>query len=122
MVKKFKIYSIGNDGSFNYYVFDKRQLMVEELSKMLREVFGLKLDMYDESFDKNYKLVHKKRHFEKYKDYHESLRATRNNSRADIFYGSKKVFLTVICSASSRKKFNEDLFKFCSMPEPKERK
>ncbi len=112
MKNKIKLHAIGNEGNFNYYIFDKKKVVVETLSKILTKILDLKINLYNP--DNN-----KKINIEKHKDFHENLgHRIRINSRSDIFYGDKKMFITIHCSQKLRLKFNEELFKIVKMPKP----
>ncbi len=110
MKKKINLYAIGNEGNFSYYLFDKKNEVYLSLERLLNEIF----DFYLEEF------VHennKKTNVEKYNDLHKrSPINTSNNSRVDIFYGNKKMFVTIHSSLKLRLKFNEKLFKIVNMP------
>jgi hypothetical protein len=108
---KIKLYSIGNEENFNYYVFDKKQKVAEYLSMISHKVLGIYLE-----FDNPENT--KKINIEKYKDYHEGHSSTEK-VRLDIFYGDKKMFVTIICSKKDRLRLNEELFKIAEMPKPK---
>lgn len=111
MVNKIKVYEIGNYGDFNYYVFDKKQKVAEQLNNILGEI--LKLDMLDLCPQNN-----KKINIEKYTDLHKS--DLWKNSKLNVFYGGKKMFMVLHCSQKLRLKFNEALFKVAVMPKYKE--
>jgi len=117
--KNLKLYSIGNDGNFNYYIFDKRQNVMESLSKIFFSILKLGWDLYEEYEDENGKWIHKKRYIKNYKDFHERINKIGFENRIDIFYGDKKMFITLHCSNNLRLKFNEELFKLFDMPKPK---
>lgn len=118
-MKKIRLHSIGNDKNFNYYIFDKKEEVISKLSPLFYQIFSLTWDSYDESTDKKGKWVKKKRAFESYKDKHEALRSVGNPSRIDIFYGDKKIFVSINCPQKLRLKFNEALFEIASMPKSK---
>jgi len=117
-MKKIKLYGIGNWNNFNYYIFDKKQEIIELLAKTFCEVFNLGLSLGDEYKDKNGRWYYRKISFEKMKDKHESIGLTSNKNKIDIFFGEKKIFVTIICSAKLRQKFNEKLEKISKMPRP----
>jgi len=110
---KIKLYAIGNEENFNYYIFDKKQKVAESLSMILHKVLGVYLEFNN---PENTKKVN----IEKYKDYHERDRAGK--IRVDIFYGDKKMFVTINCSEEDRLRFNEELFKIAEMPKPNPKK
>jgi len=116
-MKKIKLYCIGNSEYFNYYIFDKKQWVIEILSKIIFDIFKLNLDLHKEFFNKKH-LV-KKINFEKIKDEHESIDTMGKKNRGDIFYGDKKIFLTIHCSQKLRLKFNNELGRIGLMPKAK---
>jgi hypothetical protein len=118
-MKKIKLYAIGNDGKYNYYIFDKKQEVVEVLSKVLSKVFSADIKIYFEYHDKKEKWISKKRNFEKIKDIHETIFSPNEDNRIDVFYGDKKIFVTILCSSKLREKFNLELGKVSVMPKPK---
>lgn len=70
---------------------------------------------------KNVIIVNEKE-FEKKKDIHKSIFGRGQEERLDIFYGDKKMFITIYCSQKKRLKFNEELFKIAEMPKSKIKK
>jgi hypothetical protein len=117
--KKFTLHAIGNEQDFNYYIFDKKQEVIEKLSEMFSGVLKMKLSLLESYEDKKGNWKSKKINFEKIKDEHHRIQGYNINIRADLFLGSKKIFLILICSNKDRLKFNEELFKFFNMPKPK---
>ncbi len=117
-MKKIILHGLGNEESFNYYIFDKRQKIAEEISKILYKIFKLNWDFFEEVSNKGV-YIRKKRNIEKYKDSHESIVHANNESRFDVFYGDKKMFITINCSQDLRLKFNKELFKIAKMPKHK---
>ena len=115
--KKFILHAIGNEKNFNYYIFDKKQEVIEKLSEILSKVLKIPLYRYKEYTDKKGEWKNKKINFEKIKDEHNGLRGNANIV-ADVFFGDKKIFLTLVCPNKDRSKFNEELFKFFNMPKP----
>ena len=117
--KKLMLHSIGNERDFNYYIFDKKQEVIEKLSEILSKVLKIKLCLEEGYEDKKDNLEYRKINFEKIKDEHDEIQGYNVNIRADLFLGDKKIFLTIICSSKDRLKFNGELFKFFNMPKPK---
>lgn len=109
-IKKIILHSIGNQDNLNFYVFDKKQNVMEILSKILWEIF---------EFEPLYIPGKKKVNIEKFTDIHHSDYGKGMSSRIDIFYGKKKMFVAIHCSEELRLKFNESLFKYAKMPKPK---
>ena len=103
---KIILHAIGNDKNFNYYIFDKKQKVADVLSKIITGVFENYWDFIDGKIKKN---------IEKLKDTHESF-GECEDSRVDVFYGNKKMFLTINCDEKLRIKFNEELFKIAKIP------
>ena len=120
-MKKIKLYSIGNEKNYNYYVFDKTNNVVEVLSQILGKVFLLNWYLYYEPIrKKDYKWMKQKKNFDKMKEGHENISGYgKGNSRVDVFYGKKKMSIIVHCSTSLREKFNEELGKVSYMPKVK---
>jgi hypothetical protein len=113
-MKNIKLYSIGNEKNYNYYIFDKKNYVIEILEKILNRTTDLKLYLHE--VDKNYN--QRKINFEKTKEHHSHIINLKNKTRLDIFYGTKKIFLILHCTLSTRKKFNEELEKISYMPKP----
>jgi len=113
--KKLILHSIGNVKNFNYYIFDKKQEVIEKLSEILSGTFGIDIYLYKTYKDKKGEWKNRKINFEKIKDEHDGLRGNTSIG-ADLFFGDKKIFLTLVCSNKDRLKFNEELFKFFNMP------
>ena len=108
-MEKIRIYGLGNEGEFNYYILEKRKGFFEIFYKLFDEVFNVEMIDYKELQDKKGKWIQKKRNIEDYKDVHESV--NRSSPRIDIFYGNKKIFLTIVCPLKLREKFNDKLKK-----------
>ncbi len=109
---KIKLYGTGNEGDFNYYIFDKKQEVFNILNKIFLMDFNLKRGLTH----CNYSDERKKVNIEKYSDIHESDK--NNELRVDLFYGKNKIYITLICSQDLRIKFNEFLFKYAVMSNP----
>ena len=117
---KIKIFSTGNEQEFNYYVIEKSQKAFEILSKILFKTLELKLPLSQE-IQKNEDYKKKKLFVKTFLDKHETISGInfKRGLRADIFYGSKKMFVTILCSVKDREKFNLELLKIAEMPKPK---
>ncbi len=114
--KKIRLYAIGNDGRFNYYVFDKSNEVIEILSKFFSDIFGIYLNFYEE--DTKGKI--KEMNFNKLKDTHLGHKGVLSkNVRIDLFFGDKKMFISINCSPKLRSEFNKELEKVSKMPKPK---
>ena len=105
---KIKLHGLGNNGNFNFYIFDKKRRVYFHLEKIFRDIFKVHLEFYDEN--------NKKINIEKYRDHHMSGFASNlGKPRIDIFYGDRKMFITILCSPQLRLKFNKELFKISEM-------
>ena len=111
---KIKLYSIGNEGNFSYYIFDKKQEVLDVLNKIFLIDFNLKLGLTHWSYSDERKKIN----IEKYIDIHETI-CSNGGIRIDVFYGDKKMFITINCSEEDKLRFNEELFKIVEMPKPK---
>ena len=123
MMKKLALHSIGNDGNFNYYIFDKTKETHVILNKLLKDIFNCPWNLQDEEIDK--KGVHSLIYIDitKKKDKHEKIVNRLNKKiRIDFYYGDKKIFIVIHCDQNLRLKFNEELAKISVMPKPKLRK
>ena len=107
MKNKILLYEIGNEGNFNFYVFNKRKKVYSLLAKILYDVLKIPLEIYNGN--------NKKINVFKYKDFHQRISSIEHRSMADIFYGDKRIFLTINCSPTLRLKFNQELFKIVKM-------
>lgn len=119
-MKKIKLYAIGNDGNFNYYVFEKTEYAQKLLGDVLGNCFKIYWPIIDENYDfEKEKLRKKNNSVEKKKDFLEVLshyRNTKKGVRAEVFLGDKKMYLVIHCSLRDRKKFNEAIDVFTKMP------
>jgi len=109
-MKKLILHSIGNNGNYNFYVFDKKKSVVENLSTLFSDIFEINWN-----FEINYKKINRRT------DLNECV-SDVHDRRIYIFYGDKKMFVTIICSEKSRLKFNDALLKYFTMPKYKFRK
>jgi len=120
-MKKIKLYAIGNKKDFNYYIFDKTNEVIKILSKLFSEVFKVYFKLFEEYEDKRGKWKSKDINFEKIKDSHRNVSDYDDKGRIDIFYGDKKIFVTIHCSQKRRLKFNEELAKISSIVKSKKK-
>lgn len=131
-MRKIKLHAIGNDEDFNYYLFDKKNEVIVILNKLFKKILKLGLNFSESYEDKKGNLKERERNFEKEKDSHEGIsiigrpmniitrkRLHGKSERIDIFYGDKKIFVAIHCPQKLRLKFNEELEKISTMPEPK---
>jgi hypothetical protein len=116
---KIKLYGIGNYENFNYYIFDKSRKVHEILRPIIQEVFGLVWPLMKEVYNKKDMPEINKIDISKKEDVHERIVDLKGKSKAriNLFYGSKKMFLTVHCGEEQRKQFNLKLNKMAEMPE-----
>ncbi len=117
-MKKIKLHGIGNNEKSNYYIFDKKQEVVEVLSKLLYDILKLRLDLYEEKINRK-TVVRKDIDFEKLNDEHDSIWSIGKKEGANVFYGDKKIFLIIYCSNKLRIKFNQALEEISLMPKGK---
>ena len=119
-MKQMKLYSIGNRGKFNYYIFEKSNKSVKCVLGIVYNIFKSWFELYKEYEDKNGVWRKRRINFENTKDKH-MFNVSKNES-IDLFLGEKKIFVTINCTASKRKRFNEELFKKFKMPKEKKLK
>ncbi|MFA4960505.1 MAG: hypothetical protein WC548_02470 [Candidatus Pacearchaeota archaeon] len=120
-MRKIKLFAIGNQGNYNYYIFEKKQNAVRTIAKILGEIFQADIQLFKEYKDKDGNWSKRRKvNFEKRKDWHESY-ITNEEKRIDIFFGDKKVFATIICSQKLREKFNKELGENSYLPKDKKK-
>ncbi len=110
-MKKIILHEIGNQDNFNYYVFDKKSSVAENLSTIFSKIFKINWNFDAPDKKGNYR----KFNVNKWTDIHEKI-DDGDNSKIDVFYGNKKMYITIICSQKLRLKFNEELGKISVMP------
>ncbi len=110
---KIILHSIGNDEKVNYYIFDKKQIVADYLSILFHDIFGIYWE-FDELNDNG---KSRKISIEKRKDVHEGL-TCGSDTRVDVFYGDKKMFISIHCNQKLRLRFNEELEKISVMSKP----
>jgi hypothetical protein len=118
-MKKIKLYSIGNKKDYNYYVFDKKNKVIEIIAKILGAVFQASWPLYSENHDTG---KSRKINFENSKEGHSNIIGGNSNAKIDVFYGAKKLTLIIHCNLSLRRKLNEKLGEISHMPKQKIRK
>ena len=119
MVNKIKLYSMGNNKRFNYYVFDKNQKVIEKLIGIFSEILGVDFNLYESYKNKKGKLINEKIDYNKIKDIHVPQDShSYDNVRVDVFYGDKRFFVTINCTEKLRLEFNKELSKISIMPKP----
>jgi hypothetical protein len=116
---KIKLYGIGNDGDFNFYIFDKKQEVAKIISNLFKEIFNITWSFTKEEEDEKGEWIAEKINIEQKKDVHQRLTRTSPREppvRIDIFYGDKKMFVSVHCKEKERLTFNKALIKVAEMP------
>ena len=121
---KSKIYATANEnlkGNFNisYYIMEKDDSFLDWLFKLLTNVIELSAGEADKAKfiriakeDKEGNIIGEdvyKKNVEKMVDLHEKYE--NKNERIDLFYGKKRVYLTLRCSKKIRKKFADFIAK-----------
>jgi len=114
-MNKLKLFSVGNWKDFNYYVFEKKNETIDVLAKLFVNVFELEMFLYSDCEKTG---SHEKINFENRIDVHEGM--VDDDSRVDIFYSDKKIFVTINCPEKLRLEFNQKLGEFFEMDEPSE--
>jgi len=120
MKKKITLYSIGNDGDFNYYIFDKTKETHVILNKLFKDIFNCQWNLQDEEIDKKGVPTLINIDITKKKDIHEKIVNRLNKKiRIDFYYGNNKIFVVIHCDQNLRLKFNTELAKISVMIKPK---
>lgn len=120
-MKKIKMLAIGNEEkfNFNYYVFEKKQKVFEELSKLFYQVLGHSWELEYDYFKRGKRTI-KSWKVKKFKDEHAApISIAHKNVRLDVFYGDKKIFITIICPEKIRKEINKELEKISEIQQKK---
>ena len=116
---KLVLYAIGNSEKFSYFIFRKDEKLLESLDSNLRKIFTLYTSLVYENYEEN---DQKKNNIFKLNDTHWSVDLGNGWKRLDIFFGAKRVYVTLFCNEKEREKFNNLLEEFTEMPEPKKLK
>jgi len=108
-MNKMTILGIGNSGNYNYLVIKKGKGFLEWLDILLNQgIDGFYADVeYYLSERKNYEKIKKK--IADLKDNHESYTSANGKIHVDVFYGEKRVFLSLILPLKKRKKLMNKL-------------
>ena len=109
-MKKIILYEIGNQGNFNYYVLDKKKDVAENLSALFSDIFEINWNFDAPNKKGNYRKFNVKG----WTDIHQTINDDEN-PKINIFYGKKRMYVTIICSQKLRLKFNEELGKISIM-------
>ncbi|VVB82799.1 Uncharacterised protein [uncultured archaeon] len=121
---KIKLYGIGNEENFNYYIFDKKQEVAKRIAQVMKKVFNAKWNFSKEIENEKGEWIEERINVEKKFDFHEKIANTppnKNKFRIDIFYGDKKMFITINCHEDKRLELNKELLKIAEMPKPKKK-
>ena len=104
-MKKLKICGMGNEDKFNYLILDKNPSFFDILSSLLYKAFEIGDDsiVYDEYMNKNDDFVRRKKNINNFVDKYERFK--NKQARVEIFYGKRKIFISVYTSLEKRKKF-----------------
>ncbi|MBI3622825.1 hypothetical protein HY212_01955 [Candidatus Pacearchaeota archaeon] len=116
-MEKLVLYAIGNSGKFNYFIFKKDKRLLEVLDKIFNKVFERYLQLYGDDIEQL-----RGRDVFRLKDMHDPININGRGHRIDIFYGDKRVYVSVICEDEDRVFINELLEEYAEMPEPKKLK
>jgi hypothetical protein len=124
MKEKIKLHAVGNDKDFSYYVFNKSKKVHGILRGLFLGAFDIDWPLVEERFADNDKEEILKVNIEEKKDFHEKIGGLKmgKSARIDVFYGDKKMFVTINCNSELRREFNRKLEKVAEMPEVKEKK
>lgn len=117
-MKKIKLIALGNYEKYNHYSIKKDKSFFKIFGALFDKVLKTSTEFDEEWDSKKEVFTKKKRKIKKYKDIHESFRG-EGDTRLDIFYGEKLIFITLYCKDKIREKFNEELFKVTYMVKPK---
>jgi hypothetical protein len=117
-MKKMKLLGIGNDGNFNYYIFNKDKKTITLLGKIIKKFFDIQWESKEGYHNKKDEWILVPKKMSELKDNHQQV-GSKGEVRVDVFYGDKKMFLIVHCLESQRLSFNNNLLNFFQMPKPK---
>ena len=108
-MKKMKILGIGNSGRFNYLIIKKEEGFLQWLNELLN--LGIKNFIADVEYYSNEKDNYNKtlKKLSKLSDCHEVYEEASGKRRVDVFYGNKRVFISIILPESQRKKLMDKL-------------
>jgi hypothetical protein len=119
-MKKIKLYSIGNNGKFNHYVLEKTNEGMNSLLKLINEIFNIDFPLWRDWKNKDGKIKSRKIVYGNMKDKYFS--DSDNNTVVDLFLGDKRLFISINCTLTKRKKFHDKLFEFVEIQKPKKKK
>jgi len=120
-MKKIIIFGIGNEKEFNHYTIEKTKQSHKILKNLFKSVFKIEWPLEEERLGDNDVPEIKKIDIGKNKDFHEIIGGWKNigDDRVDVFYGDKKMFITLNCSLNKRKEFHKKLEKVARIIKPK---
>lgn len=101
---KLKIFAMGNDDSFNYFIVEKHKKFHTYFREIINALFQHPPDI---SFGD---IENVDSEINKIFDAHYSINIGR--VRIDIFHGKNKTFITFICSKKMREKIFDEFFRF----------
>ncbi|MFQ5532093.1 MAG: hypothetical protein ACE5ES_05760 [Candidatus Nanoarchaeia archaeon] len=119
-MKKIKLYAVCNEKEFNFYTFDKTQETHKILGEVFDEIFKIQWPFVKETYDEDDDPISVKVDISKNKDFHERISGVGFVSpRIDVFYGDKRMFVTLYGPLDLRNKFNKKFKKIAIMPKSK---
>lgn len=106
-IKKTIIFGIGNHENVNYLIVEKRKDFLEFINRLFASIDNkINMEYYLTDYTKG-KIKETKINVLKYTDYHESRQSSK--IKLDIFYGKRRIFLTIQTSESTRSKLMNKL-------------
>ena len=106
-IKKTIIFGIGNHENVNYLIVEKRKDFLEFINRLFASIDNkINMEYYLTDYTKG-KIKETKINELKYTDYHESRQSSK--IKLDIFYGKRRIFLTIQTSESTRSKLMNKL-------------
>ena len=121
-MKKVKVFGIGNEREFNHYTIEKTKQAHKVLKNLFKRIFNIDWPLVKDDEGKNGKYEKIFIDIGKNKDFHEIVGGTNtkfNKNRIDVFYGDKKMFITLNCSLDKRKEFHKQFEKVAEIIKPK---
>jgi len=109
---KRRLIALGKEREYLFVIVAKDKQFFSWLGKLLYNSFNIIDADKIEYEDKRGNWVSKKKDINKYIDEHESYYGFSNNARIDIFYGLKKIFITVYGIKKDRECFLKNIEKY----------